>query len=525
MKKFQSIIILIIFIFLFTVFGVWYTYLRSDFTLHLMHTNDLHAHLIPFNPDNRACDYSSKACLGGFARLKTVIDAYRTQYPDTILLDAGDRFSGTVFYTLRKGQDIIKLMNDFHYDAMTLGNHDFDDGLSEIEKMTAHTNAPVVCANIDFSDKDTLKQKIRPALIVERNGQQIGIIGALTEDVKTETLHAGEITLKPFLQSIQQEINRLKQQGINKIILLSHAGVTVDEQLAHQLTDIDIIAGGHTHTLFSNNPTEKTAKNPYPKVVKNAQGKKVLIVSSGYGGQHIGQLSIDFNQKGEIIAYQGDTKRIDADVPVDSGMEAKIKSIEKTLAELLNAPLTEVPFNIPLTPNRLFCSENCHIGEVLTDLIKQTVPEAEIVFLNAGGIRTGLPNGTVTFKHLAQSYPFDSPLILTPMTDTEIRAFLQHGLKNYLPNDRTNAFLQIAGATYTFDPQNRQLKTLIYETPKSQNETYLVAMPSFIANGGDGYPKRSTFKTLPASVRDILKTGLQNMNEKPTLQNRIQTAK
>lgn len=493
-------------------------------TLHLMHTNDLHAHLIPFHPDNRVCDYEQPACRGGFARLKGLIESYRQKYPDLILLDAGDRFSGTVFYSLRKGQDIIRLMNEMSYDVMTLGNHDFDDGLNEIEKMMLSLEAPMVVANAVFPETTPLAHQIKRSVVIERNGRKIGVIGALTKDVKIETVFAKEIQLIPLAQAIQQEANQLKAQGVDIIILLSHIGFEMDQLLAQQLKEIDVIVGGHSHTLLSNQNT-KDVRGFYPTVIQNPIGKPVLIVSTGMGGQYIGQLNVVFDKAGEIVSYDGDTIEVNSTRPIDTNMRQEIELIEQEMKAQLEELLTTTQNPISFTPKQLFCSESCYVGEVLTSLLLQAVPEADIAFLNAGGIRAGLPQGDIHYQQLVQSYPFDSAGAVVLLTGVEIQNYIRYGLKNYSGDDRTNAFLQTAGLSYTFHPKTKRLLSVSYKgQPIDNKRLYHVVMPAFIAQGGDGYPVQTNVQVLPDSVRTLLKKAMQNSAyHLPVFENRIRT--
>lgn len=502
-KIYRYILPIIFFVFLLIGVFVWNSSGKS-FELHLLHTNDLHSHLLPFNPDNRKCDYNQEGCLGGFANIKTIIDTYRQKHPGLVLLDAGDRFSGTVFYTLRKGQDIIPLMNQFKYDALTLGNHDFDSGLSEIEKMMMVVNAPVISANVVFPSESVLAKKIKKSVVIEREGQKIGIVGVLTPDIKTETISAKEIGLLPLVQSIQQEIDMLKKQNIQYIILLTHIGFDLDKEIASQLTDVDVIVGGHSHTLLSNDDLEKQKQNSYPVVVLNKSGEKVLIVSAGFGGQHIGSLSVVF-KNGIVQSYHGDTIRVDSLVQPNQEMKIQIEKIENELSEQLNKPIMNLSENISLTPNQLFCSEECYIGEVLTEALKQKYQDVDFVFINAGGIRSGLFKGPVSFKQLAEVYPFDSTVVVVKMTGAQIESYLQYGIQNYISDDRTNELLQVSGLSYWFDAQKKYITDIkISGGSLDKDKEYRVVLPSFLAEGGDGFPVYPIEKELSQSVRNLL---------------------
>lgn len=526
-RKILLSVLIIVLICCCSAIGIWYGNVREKeaerFTLHLMHTNDLHAHLIPFNSDNRICDYEQPACLGGFARLKTLVNQYRHLYPDMILLDAGDRFSGTVFYSLQKGENIIRLLNEMNYDAVTLGNHEFDDGLSEIEKMMTLIQSPVIVSNVIFPHNSPLAHTVMKSVIIRRGAQKIGVIGLLTDEMKTQSAFAKEIRLRPLLSSVQAETERLKEKGVSVIIVLSHIGFEADKSLAQLSQDIDIIVGGHTHTLLSNNPTFPNVQGVYPTVVQNQKGQPVLIVSAGYGGEYAGQLTVEFNQNGEILSYTGDTQQINTAVQPDDVMKHKIESVEQSLQHQLDEALTVSANPILLTPNTDFCSEECYIGEVLTNTLLQAAPSAKIAFLNAGGIRAGLPKGTIRYGQLVQSYPFDSSVVIVNLTGQEIISYLEIGLRDFIPDQRTNAFLQTAGLSYTFNPLTKKVITVLHNgEPLHLNKSYPVVMASFLARGGDGYPEQPEAQEIHPSLRQLLKQQMQRSDYKfPPFENRI----
>lgn len=471
--------------------------LAENFKLDLLHTNDLHSHFIPYKNDGSICTYDT--CLGGFARIKSFIDTERKKNPNLLLLDAGDRFSGTVFYTLRKSKDIAPLMNPMKYDAINLGNHDFDGGLSELEKFALEINAPILSSNVIFPEGHSLNKTIIPAIVIHKNGKQIGVISALSLDTKKESAKADEIKLKNPIDTIRPMIEKLKSQGVNIIILLNHIGIDEDIKLAQELTDVDIIISAHTHTLLSNNPLEKEAKGSYPLVIKNKEDKNVLIVSSGIGGHHVGKLSADFNENGEVISFEGDTIQMNNTIKPDKALDDMILNIQEELKKELNQKLFSTEEKIPLTHDGLFCSESCYIGEVLSNALllaaQKVNKEVDFAFLNAGSIRSGLPKGDITFEHIAQTYPFDSKAVITKMTGQEIMEYLNYGLKTYIPNDRTNPLLQTAGIGYLFSGKT---KNIVKTNIKLENEKeYLVVMPSFLANGGDGFKKVNIIQELP----------------------------
>ena len=480
----------------------------QDYQLELIHTNDLHSNFLPFKTDGSSCE--NQECLGGFAKIKTFIDEQRKENPNLVLLDAGDRFSGTVFYTLRKGQDIPSLLNLMNYDAMALGNHDFDDGLSELNSFEEKINAPLLSANTVFPKDHPLEKNIQKALVLHKNNRQIGVISLLTMEAKITSAKASDIELTELYETLTPLIQKLKNQGVDIIILLNHIGIDEDVKLVRELTDVDIVVSAHTHTLLSNNPSEKEAKGSYPVVVPDKEGKKVLIVSAGYGGHHVGHLKAFFDEKGEVISFEGDTVAMDGGIQPDVEMTQKIKEIEEKVDLVLNEKIFEAKKDIPLTHNKLFCSESCYVGEVLTSALltaaKETGEAVDFAFLNAGGIRAGMKAGEVTFKNMAQSYPFDSKAVIVKIKGKDLENYLNFGLKDYVPDDRTNPFIQPAGLGYLFSGKTKQIKKIFLTNGTLDLEKdYLIVMPSFLAKGGDGFPQLEQVKEISSdTIRNVI---------------------
>ncbi|MBR5130702.1 MAG: bifunctional metallophosphatase/5'-nucleotidase [Alphaproteobacteria bacterium] len=473
--------------------------------LTIVHTNDVHAHLLPSDAKLQDCDADNAVCFGGYARIKSVIDGVRQTSDNVVVLDAGDRFSGTVFYTLRKSQDVTLLTEQIGYDVLTLGNHEFDDGLGELFKFVQGISAPIVSANISFPTHTQLNERIVPSVVLNKNGLKIGVIGALSEETKLETSKAKEIDINEVIPAVRREAEKLTHQGVKVLIALTHIGIEADKNLARAVPELDIIVGGHTHTLLSNNHEEDAAYGPYPIVISGTKNTKTLIVTSGIGGHYLGILNTVFDKKGCIVSYTGDTIRLDETVVPNATMEESVAAVQQSIDTIINEPILHINQDIYLTNNGKYCSESCYVGEFLTDMLKEVAPDADIILLNAGGIRAALPKGQIAFKHIASAYPFDSVGVLVQMTGAELKSYLEHGLKKYLSNDRTNAFLQIGGGTYQFSSDTKTVTNVkVKGIPVQDDKIYAVLIPSFMAGGGDGFPEKEAIKTYDLTIRDMI---------------------
>ncbi len=481
--------------------------------LTFIHTNDLHAHLLPSNSSGQDCERGSD-CLGGLARLQGFLDAERQKDSDVLYFDAGDRFSGTFFYTLHKENDLIPLFNLLKPDVLTLGNHEFDDKPIILKHFLDQVKAPCVVSNASFQDVD-LQKRVVPSLILQRKGIQIGVIGAVPVEIKTSSMHTDGIELNPLIASLKSEIEHLKESGVSIIVLISHLGILQELEVAKALPDIDLIIGGHSHTLLSNHSVK--AEGPYPMVIEHTDKTKTLIVSTGAYGQYVGKLDVAFNRLGEVKTFAGDSLPLSDNVSENDKSVMLIFSGLESIQTELNQKIQMNPFPILMTENKNYCAEDCPIGQAVAEMILTQVPEVDMVLINSGGIRSGLEKGEVLLKHLIQILPFTSTLVSTQMTGRELKDYITQGLGKYKTKTRVNALLQIAGGSYTFHPLTRQLVSLkVQKQDVVLDKKYTILLPQFLAKGGDGFSPLHSYKIADKTMREYVQDYLEKRPYIPT---------
>nr|CAD7424035.1 unnamed protein product [Timema monikensis] len=277
------------------------------FELSIIHLNDFHARFEQTSWSSGNCPKGQEgSCVGGIARLYTAINELVAQRPNAIFLNAGDNFQGTLWYTLFKWNLTLEFMNLLPHDAMTLGNHEFDDKLAGIIPFIKGLNCPMVVANIDDSLEPRFQGLYNKSVVIERDGRKIGIVGYIVKTVD-ELSSTEKLRFLDEVESVRSESARLKSQGVDIIVGLSHAGYGVDLVVAKQVPDIDVIVGGHSHTLlYTGTPPEgDIAEGPYPTVVTQASGKMVPIVQAYAYSKYLGNLTVWFDQEGEPVAWEG----------------------------------------------------------------------------------------------------------------------------------------------------------------------------------------------------------------------------
>jgi len=254
----------------------------------ILHTNDVHSHIDPF-----PADHPRNPNKGGVARRASLIETIRKEDPNVLLLDAGDIFQGTPYFNYYGGELEFKLMSMMQYDASTIGNHDFDNGVEGLYAQTPHAKFDFLSANYDF--KNTMMDGlVKPYKIFNKNGIKVGVFGIgieldglVDKKMYKETVYSGPV-------EASQEMIRIlkKEQKCDLIICLSHLGYSYknepnkicDLQLAALTQDIDLIIGGHTHTFLDK-----------PTVIKNLIGEEVLVNQVGCYGINLGRIDFYFD--------------------------------------------------------------------------------------------------------------------------------------------------------------------------------------------------------------------------------------
>lgn len=268
-------------------------------TVTILHTNDTHARLDPFPAAS-----GSLAGLGGIARRAALVRQIRTEQANVLLLDAGDVFQGTPYFNHYSAEPDFKAMSRMGYDAMVIGNHEFDNKVDGFMKVAPHAEFPFVCANYDFGSSP-MADVVKPTLIKEFDGIRIGIvgIGVAFAGLVLPSHHEG-VTYMEAAKWADYYANRLRyMQGCHYVVALTHHGYRTDVEMAAATTGIDLIIGGHSHTFL-----EK------PETHTNRSGKPVLVTQVGHGGVVLGRLDVHFDDHARVegaIARNGIIGRAD----------------------------------------------------------------------------------------------------------------------------------------------------------------------------------------------------------------------
>ncbi|KIN61939.1 putative 5-nucleotidase [Sulfitobacter noctilucicola] len=463
----------------------------ADYQLTILHTNDFHARFEPISKYDGPCsaeDNGEGKCFGGSARLVTAINEARTRTNNSILVDGGDQFQGTLFYTYYKGALAAEMMNKMGYDAMTVGNHEFDDGPEVLKGFMDAVDFPVLMSNADVSAEPLLADTLTKSTVIERGGEKLGLIGLTPQDTDELASPGDNITFSDPVAAVQGEVDKLTADGVNKIIVLSHSSYAVDQEVAAGTTGVDVIVGGHSNTLLSN--TNDRAAGPYPTMVGNT-----AIVQAYAYGKFLGELNVTFDDDGNITEAAGEPIILDAAVTQDEGTVSRITEAAAPLEEIRSKVVAQT--DEAIGGDREVCrAQECTMGNLIADAMLARVADQgiQVAIQNGGGIRASIDAGEVTMGEVLTVLPFQNTLSTFQVTGAVLVEALENGVSQV--EEGAGRFPQVAGMSYAFDAKaeagSRISDVMVGGAPIEMEKTYGVVSNNYVRNGGDGY---AMFKT------------------------------
>jgi 5'-nucleotidase/UDP-sugar diphosphatase len=461
----------------------------ADYTLHVLHINDLHSRIESVTQFDSTCDAEGEAkgeCFGGVARVATQINALRDQIRaeggNAIVLDAGDQFQGSLMYTTYKGDVEAEMMEKIGFDAMAIGNHEFDDGPEGLDSFLAKVTFPVLSGNLDLSQSNLLKDKVKPYVILDVGGEKIGIISALATDTVETSSPGPAVIFQDEIESLKADVAEMEAQGVTKIIALNHVGVNKDLEIAAAVPGLDAVVGGHSHTLFSNTAEGAMA---YPTMVGT-----VAVVQAYAYSKYVGHLQLTFDDAGAVTKAEGDTILLDVSVVPDAAILARVAELAGPIEELKNRVVAESGGEIDGTRENCRAKE-CAMGNLITDAMLARVKDQgiEVAIQNGGGVRASIDAGPVTMGEVLTVLPFQNTLSTFRVSGATIVAALENGVSQI--EDGAGRFAQVAGMSYAFDASQpagaRVSDVMVGGAPIDLAKIYGAVSNNYVRGGGDGF--------------------------------------
>jgi 5'-nucleotidase len=332
-----------------------------------------------------------------------------------------------------------------------------------------------------------LADTLMKSTVIERGGEQIGMIGLTPEDTHELASPGPNVTFSDPSAAVQTEVDKLTEMGVNKIIVLSHSGYSVDQVVAANTTGVDVIVGGHSNTLLGD---DERAVGPYPTMV----GDTAIVQAYAYG-KFLGELNVTFDDEGKLIEASGAPILIDGNVVEDPETVARVAELAEPLDEIRNQVVADAAAMIE--GDRSVCrAMECSMGNLIADAMLARVRDQgiQIAIQNSGGIRASIDAGEVTKGEVLTVLPFQNTLSTFQITGETVVAALENAVSQH--EDGSGRFLQVSGMSYgvdlTAEVGARISDVMVGGAPIDPAAVYGVVSNNFVRNGGDGFDMLKT---------------------------------
>ncbi|KAH1025741.1 protein 5NUC [Dendroctonus ponderosae] len=504
----------------------------DDFSFVILHNNDMHGRFEETERNTGSCQKGNRnnTCIGGMARTAHVIRAYRQRAkesagPPVLYLNAGDTFVGTTWFSLFTWNISSSFINLLKPDALSLGNHEFDLTEKALAPFISNLDAPVLAANLNFSQEPTLAGKVNGSTIVQLSGRQVGIIGYLTpETIKVSQV--GKVTFEDEVPAVRREAEALAAQGVNIIIALGHSGYNMDQTIAREVELVDIVVGGHTNTFLWNGaqPDSELIQDLYPKVITQESGKQVPVVQAYAYTKYLGVLNCSFDSNGDLTAFAGQPLLMSTSIPQEADL-LQLLDVYRPAIDALNEEIIGYS-RVFLDGDNWNCRhQECNLGNLVADaLVSYATSESTdrwssvpIGLYNGGGIRNSITpqgeTGAVSRGDLIAVLPFGNQVVELTLKGSDLLQAIEQMVRSQ-GETSSGEFPQVSGLRLVVDmnrePYSRVLSLKarcgicdvpVYETVVS-DQNYTLVTSSFLADGGDGITVLSD-KYLNKRVMDL----------------------
>lgn len=444
-------------------------------SITILHDNDVHGRLLPF------FEKTLNQTVGGAARRASIIDEIRKKNSGTLVLTAGDWISGTPISGLFKGEADFKAIQLMKYDAMVIGNHEFDYGQETLRKFINTSSVPILCANL--YETKTKKTLLPPYKIFVKNGLKIAVIGITTQEtpvvthpknVKGLEFENPSVTLSKLIPNIRKKADI--------VLVLSHCGYQEDKELAKTVPGIDIIVGGHSH---SNVLLEKV--------------DNTLIVQDYQWGIYMGRL--DFKYDPAKKKFSGVTSQhilISQDIPEKADVKSLMDDYSKIIQSKMDEKVGVATVDL-VKPN--YGNPDSNLAIWITEVFRKRL-NADIAMQNTGGVRANISKGDVTYNDIYNVLPFENLLVLLE-ADGEL---MQNILDDLAQRSESGKETSTVTGVTCIVKQGKATKVLINGQPLDPKKKYTIAVNDFMANGGSGYSvlQKANLIKYDAMLRDIV---------------------
>ena len=403
---------------------------------------------------------------------------------DVLKFSSGDTFIGEDIKRNTVASTFLKMSG---IDAEALGNHEFDITATKCRELLRDSKTKLLGMNLNFPQPPcSLAQNVdRSTIIKGENGEMYGVIGIQPPDLETRVKDKAKllegITVdneQQTIKELQQEVDMLKKQGINKIVLLSHTGNKFEKKVAQSVSGIDVILGGHSHDLIKG---VKEGEN----LLYSPNGEPVVITQAGRDGNNFGVLNLEFNENGQITSVQNNI--------IDTNVYSPNLIMSKTVDSIVGKSpvIGSLKYVDPLPGNIM---EENPWADFVSDAMKNT-HDADIALVNSANFRGSVDLGTITERDIYSIFPFENKLVKVKLSEKDLVDAIKHCAKTLINENNKPGILQVSGLEYTMNKKGEVLDvTFVDKTGNKQkidvnnpnpNKEYSVVYDEFLLNGGD----------------------------------------
>ena len=428
---------------------------------------------------------------------------------NVVWLNAGDFFQGTVWYTQFKWRVVALFNNLLDFDAMTLGNHEFDDKIDGIVPFLANQTCPVVVSNLNISLVPSMQGLYTPSTVLSIGGRPVGIVGYLTPETK-HISNPEQLIFTDEIEALKVEVEKLRNDGVDIIIALGHSGYEKDMEIAKAVPGIDVIVGGHSHSFLYTetkskpNPSINPIRGPYPTLVDNPAGHKTLVLQAFAYTKYLGHVKLSFSDTGLLADWHGEPILLDSSYKQDQDIEAELDPWRRQLS-VLTAQVIGTAGEVLLKSR----DSESKLGNFVTDAMvksweNSTMPDGSRLKLgltNSGSIRASFDRGNVTVEDLMTSFPFQNTFDVVSIAGKYLKEAFEHSVAkmNNKGKDAGGRFLQVSGFKLKFDVNKKPGARLVSARAICENcggdgyedvddkHVYNIVTSNYVAGAGDGY--------------------------------------
>jgi 5'-nucleotidase/UDP-sugar diphosphatase len=488
---------------------------RDALHLVVLHTNDVHGQVLTRKAT--WLDKKDPPEIGGLPRVAAFVsrvrEEARAEKAAVVVVDAGDWFQGTPEGLVDQGRAFAGALAMVGYDALAVGNHDFDYGVANLVRLLEETKLPAVCANIELREGGARVGWVPPARIVETGGLRIALVGLVTTITPEIVLHH-EIESLRFVAPAEALARAQKElpENVDLVLPLSHCGVEEDRVLARARPELPLIVGGHSHTYLKEGVREGST----------------LIVQTGSKASAVGRVDLwlDRATKQVIESRARVFDLLEEPDPAhrNAALEERCRDLESRGAEAMAVVLGELTAPAHRSKDPLVSGS---AGNLLADLLRERM-KADVGLMNRGGIRADLEAGPLTRRAVFEIQPFDNSVSVVTMSGAELFSGLRRAVEG-----AAHSGLEVSGVTLEVARDEAGKRELVAvklgDKPLDPKANYRVAMNSFMSGGGDAYFDREALEQHeddPILIRDLLEQVLVEKKKlTPSTENRYVTVK